>query len=400
MNCISESMLRAYHDGEVDANHAREVESHLANCSACANRLEEIVAAAAKVQAEIAGLDAGVAQRGTDPYVALARFKAQNEPAAAQQKSFSSLVFARRWRPAWVAGAVAAMLLLSLVFPAGRSLAQRFLATLRIEKVQPLAVDFSALDGNRPLGEMISKMLSDKVVVTADEKMQHVDSAEVASKLAGFPVKMLGTRADAPKFNVEGQHAFHLTIDRDRVQDILDQAGRPDLLLPAGIDGATVSVNIPRAIGLEYGDCTRQVRAEGAAPARTPQERHEWGQSGTAANSCVAIIEAPAPEVSVPADLNIQQLAEIGFQLARMNPTQARELAQTIDWKSTLVLPIPRMAGTYTQVQLAGAQGTLINAAGRRDPHYVLIWVKNGIIYGLIGQGDSSDAVALANSLN
>src|SRR2546430_12775362 len=62
-----------------------------------------------------------------------------------------------------------------------------------------------------------------------------------------------------------------------------------------------------------------------------------------------------------------------------MSATQARELCQTIDWKSTLVLPIPRFVGSYSPVEVNGAQGTLIKGSGRRGPDYVLIWVKNGI---------------------
>ncbi len=123
------------------------------------------------------------------------------------------------------------------------------------------------------------------------------------------------------------------------------------------------------------------------------------GRRKREANTCLELIEAPAPQVNVPDDLNIQQLAEIAFQLTRMSPTQARQLAQTIDWKTTLVLPIPRFAGSYSQVNVNGVQGTLINTSGRRGPGYALIWVKNGIIYGLIGHGEASDAVALANSL-
>ena len=92
----------------------------------------------------------------------------------------------RRWRPAWVTAIAAAIILCALAFPSGRSLAQRFLATLRIEKVQPVALDFSTFDGNRPLGELLSKMLSDKVVVTSDEKVQHVDSAKDASDAGGL----------------------------------------------------------------------------------------------------------------------------------------------------------------------------------------------------------------------
>jgi len=112
----------------------------------------------------------------------------------------------------------------------------------------------------------------------------------------------------------------------------------------------------------------------------------------------LALQEAPSPLVNLPSDLNIQQLAEIGFQLAGMSATQARELCQTIDWKSTLVLPIPRFVGSYSLVEVNGAQGTLIKDS--EGPGYVLIWVKDGIIYCLAGQGDSSKAVTLANSLD
>ena len=48
-------------------------------------------------------------------------------------------------------------------------------------------------------------------------------------------------------------------MDRERLQDVVDQAGRPDLLVPATIDGAMVSVNVPRSITLQYGDCEPHV---------------------------------------------------------------------------------------------------------------------------------------------
>ena len=50
-------------------------------------------------------------------------------------------------------------------------------------------------------------------------------------------------------------------------------------------------------------------------------------------------------------------------------------------------------------VKVNGAQGTLLNMAGRRGPTYALLWSKNGIVYSLTGFGDPSDAVSLANSL-
>ena len=388
MNCVSESVLRAYHDGELDRLERPEMAKHVATCAQCGNRLQEIVAASGRVQGHLLSLDASTSEMNVDPQTALSRFKARHG-AEEEHAPFIAALLARRWRPAWVCALAAVFVLCSVALPSGRSLAQRLLATLRIERVLPVRLDLSSLDGNRPLQQMLSQMISDKVVVTVDERPQHFATAADASQLAGFGVRLLGARADAPAFTVEGQHSFHMTIDRARLQEIFDQSGRPDLLLPATLEGSVVSVQIPRSVRLEYGNCGHGVGGEQDA-------QHEL----TGWSNCLALEEAPSPLVNLPADLNIQQFAEIGFQLAGMSATQARELCQTIDWKSTLVLPIPRFVGSHSLVEVNGAQGTLIKGSGRRGPDYVLIWVKNGIIYCLAGQGDSSKAVTLANSLD
>jgi Putative zinc-finger len=401
MICISENNLRAYHDAELSAVENAEIEAHLAGCAECTKRLSEIAATAARVEKQMVSLGASSAEMKIDAQAALSRFKAQQGARIETVPSKADLALqeahvrasGRRWRPLWIGAVAATILLCSLAFPFGRGLAQRFLGTLRVEKVQPVRLDFSALEGNRPLQEMLRQMISDKVVVTADEKTQPASSAADASQLAGFSAHVLGARTDTPKFIVGGQHAFHMTIDRTRLQDIFDQAGRADLLLPATLDGANVSVNVPRSIMVEYGDCPEGHPADAAQTGPAQAHSEAWA-------NCLALQEVPSPLVNMPSDLNLQQLAEIGFQLAGMSATQARSLGQTIDWKSTLVLPIPRFASSYSQVTVNGVQGTLIEGSGRRSPDYVLIWVKNGIIYGLVGHGDSSNAVALANSLN
>src|SRR5262249_44002595 len=117
------------------------------------------------------------------------------------------------------------------------------------------------------------------------------------------------------------------------------------------------------------------------------------------AANCLVLVEAPSPSVSVPSDLNIQQLAEIALQLGGMDATKAREFCQAVDWKSTLVLPIPPFADSYAVVNVNGAEATLVSHNDRRGSEYVLIWAKGGIIYALAGHGDSGEAVKLAASL-
>jgi hypothetical protein len=70
-----------------------------------------------------------------------------------------------------------------------------------------------------------------------------------------------------------------------------------------------------------------------------------------------------------------------------------------VDWKATLTLSVPRSLRSYEVVKVNGANGTLLSMAGRRGPGYALIWMNNGIAYSLVGFGDSSQAVGLADSL-
>jgi len=386
MICITDGTLRAYCDEELDEKKRLEVGKHLEGCPACRKRAGELGGVTAYVQEHLQALDVPADGLGVDSGVALARFKARHE--ASRAASLIARVFGKR-RPVWVAGIVTLLLAVFLTFPAARGLAQRLLETLRVEKVQPVSLDTSLLEGNRTVQQMIEKMVSDKVVVTMDEKEQPVGNVADANQLAGFKVLLLNGRTDSPQLTIEGQHAINMTVDRARLQDIFNQAGRPDLVLPPSVDGAMVAVQVPRAVRAQYGSCPQR---NGAAE-KDSREARDF-------NNCVVLLQGPSPIVSVPSDLNIEQLAEIGLQLAGMSSSQAKEFCHTINWKSTLVLPLPRYVQSYDVVDVNGVQGTLINHPGNRGPRYALIWVKNGMVYSLIGFGDSGEAVALADSLD
>lgn len=425
MKCLSEEMLRVYHDeqmasGALTGGERAEMERHIANCAECRARLAEISVRAARVQGRLHSLQAdasGAEVVAVDARAALARYQALHveeghAPMLAQESGHprkdhptemlpaaKARWFAPRWRLAWAAGAVAASVLVSLAFPSGRSLAQRLLSTLRVERVQPIRLDTSSFDENRTLQQMLSQLIADKVVVIKDEKPQKAATLEAASAAAGFSVRVPSEMAVVPNFTVMGQHALKMTMDRTRMQEILDESGRPDLLLPATIDGDTISVQMRRGVHVEYGDC--------------PQGAPHVAQGGEAGNSdtsqagggpqtftCTLLMEAPSPEVKVPENLNLQQLAEIGLQVAGMSAVQAREFCQTVDWKSTLVLPIPPFVRSYQTVAVDGVQGTLMTSLNRRGPQSVLIWVKDGIIYWFASPEGASETIALANSLN
>jgi hypothetical protein len=301
-------------------------------------------------------------------------------------------------RPIWIGVIAAALVAAILSTSAGRDLAQRWLSSLRMQKVQAVNVDLSPFvdpNANPALHQMVAQMISDKVEVTVNESDQPASDAAAASRLAGFPVQLLSARKDAPRLVVGGEHGLDMRVDRVRLQEIAKAAGHPEIVLPASLDGASFSVRIPHTVHIQYGTCPGRTTATNAIAGQVI----ETAPSATQYADCVRLSEGPSPIVNVPAGLDIAKLAAIGLQVAGMTPSQAEEFFQAVDWKSTLTLSVPRQLRSYEQVKVAGVRGTLLTLSGRRGPGYTLIWANHGIAYALTGFADSSRAVALADSL-
>jgi hypothetical protein len=325
------------------------------------------------------------------------RFQAQQASEDVSWRPGNALfaLFLRHPAPAWSAATITALVLILVSFAPARSVAQRVLAMLRVQKIAVVPIDLPVNPGPNTL-TTIRRLISDRIVVTLSPgKPQIVTSATQASQLAGFPVRVLHGRSDAPQFAVMGEQAFVMTLERARLQQIVDDLGRSDLQIPDSVDGKTLAVHIPKGVFARYGNCS--ARRPGENPAQGPPSF-----PAKKAPSCLVFAQIPSPIVSVPPDLNVSQLAELGLEAAGMSPQEAEAFCQTVDWTSTLVIPIPEQASNYEKEAVDGAEGTLIShtSSDGRFTHYTLIWVKKGVIYSIIGSGDPGNAIALANSLD
>jgi hypothetical protein len=305
-------------------------------------------------------------------------------------------IFAKR--PFWFAVVLVVLIGGTLITAPGRRVAGQWLGSLRVQKVQAVNLDFSPFvdaNANPALHQMVSQMISDKVEVSVNEANQAVADRSAASTAAGFLVQLIATRKDAPKLVVSGRHELKMTVDRSRLQEILKAAGHPEIVLPESLDGASFSVKIPRALHAQFGTCPGPITANKAIANQVIESAPAAGQYA----DCVRLTEGPSPVVDLPRSLDVQKLAEIGLEAAGMSEHQANQFFRAVDWKSTLTLSVPRQLRAYEEVKVAGVTGTLLTLAGRRGPGYTLIWHKAGMSYALTGFGDSSGAVALADSL-
>jgi hypothetical protein len=305
-------------------------------------------------------------------------------------------LFSKRFRTVWFSLGAVAMLIVAFSFAPVRTWAADFLGLFRVQQITVLPVDatrFSALNDDSTLGDQISQMFADSVKVTREPgDPLVVASAAEASQAAGFNVRLANDLGEPDQIVVESGAAFEMAIDRDLAQAILDDAGRGDLVLPASLDGAVITVDVPAGVSVGYGDCPDMAFVP--SPDVTPEPK--WDEP----KDCLILAQIPSPTVTTPPDVDLAQLAEIGLQFTGMTEDEARAFSQTVDWTSTLVVPIPRNGHSYEQVQVDGVTGNLIYRNPGSDwQRFTLLWVKDGVVYALTGYGDPQDGVALANSL-
>jgi hypothetical protein len=261
--------------------------------------------------------------------------------------------------------------------------------------VTVIPVDFTGLEqltGNDALGSQISELISNSTEITQKPgEPQEAADAQEASDLAGFTVRLPGDFTPS-RISVTGAAAFTLTVDREKAQALLDESGRSDLVLPESIDGAKISVEIPASVSAAYGTCP--------TPLADESKGDDSQIPGRLYPDCVILAQIPSPTVNAPADVDVAKLAQIGLEFTGMSADEAEAFTSNVDWTSTLVVPIPKNAATYEQVDVDGVTGTLIQRPADDAPQFALLWVKDGIVYAISGLGtNSQQAIDMANSL-
>ena len=405
MTCLNDGILRARLDDQLGGSELEAVNRHLAVCADCRSLFEGLSTETARTQGLLGSLASGESE--PSPAAAYGKFMAQFGTVPETKPSWINRLFAPRWRPVWGLAAVAVAIAVLLGVGPVRLLAQRVLAMLRVQKIAVVSIDPSTLmSGSEPDSrpyKLINQFFADNVVVTTDPgKPEVVPTVTNAAKLAGYPIRTIGSLGAPQRVEVNGETAFQMTVDRDRVEALLDEIGRSDIQIPEAANGALVAVHIPKIVFSMYGDCpVRHRSGDSNHQSRADElaERKMERMADTKNTNCTYLVQAPSPTVSVPPELNMSEIAEAALELVGMSQGEAHSFCQTVDWSSTLVVPVPRNSSSYENVSVDGVEGTLITETLPQGNRYSLLWIKNGVIHSLMGHGSSSDALTLAASL-
>jgi hypothetical protein len=213
-----------------------------------------------------------------------------------------------------------------------------------------------------------------------------VNGPEAAGADAGIVVRSpsaLPRGATFAEVAVAHPGSFRVTLDVSKMEALARAVGVDDAALPAEWDGAIVDVKAPPVVVMRY----------------------HRGQDD------FVLLQARSPEVNLPEGVDLARLGTLGLRMAGMSPEEARLFARTIDWRSTVLVPIPMEGGTFREVEIHGRKGLLVTSHqpskaaadggvhGGSRWHSVLLWAEGNEVFAVHGPGQGVEVLEMAQSI-
>jgi hypothetical protein len=292
-----------------------------------------------------------------------------------------------RLHPALVSALAVALVAASFTLPAVRVAAQSALDLFRVRSFAAVEIDQSRIDQIKKLqdehADDRSMMVFDKQDVIQDPgKPVEYPSADLAGSAAGLPGLLKPTSLPSgltfEKAAVTGPGQARLTLHADRLQHVLDALGITDVRVPGSLDGQSLTVRMPPHVLQMY----------------TSGKHH------------LSILEGTSPEVALPPGADLKQLGEIGLRVLGLDAAEAHRVAASMDWRSTLLVPVPSSAASFREVDVNGHKGLLIHMerprtseGGRGERGAMVMWTEGERVFAVQGDMSNEDVLEVATSL-
>jgi hypothetical protein len=301
-----------------------------------------------------------------------------------EERSMTLALPSQRWRIALSGLAVALVLMLALWSPHGRGTAAQILAQFRGERFAAVSLSSHQIANIEETLAELERLGSLSGIDTAPE-LRTVASVAEASRFVGFPViepdpassLPAGINATPTTVRVMPAHQIRFTFDLHQTRAYYQSIGRSDVTVPDRFHGASLVVNTPPAVLLEY--------RSGDTPVDTPFGfGMVVGQTGTVT-------------ASAEGGVTLEELREFLLGLPGLSPETARQLRAIDDWQTTLPVPIPVDHIHWQRATIAGSPGLLLN--DNTGLGSAAIWQRDGRIFGIAGAMKARELQHVAESL-
>lgn len=368
-----DDLLRALVDQELSKIQTDQIKEHLRRCPACSGRLLAVQSRAKVVNTSLdrlAPTERELPRATQSAYQQLSIVRKEISPTMFTKRSF------------WAALGVIAVLAVALSITPVRAWASSLLNLFRVQQITVISFDpQAAREGHDNLSgreDVIQQVFKDNLEIVEQGEVQTLSSAADAAQAAGFTPRLPVQDESAQYFVKPGMQA-NFTIDQPTLQALIEAAD-VDVQIPESMNGKVVNLEVPTSLVTIYGGCPV---GDGPDSLRT---------------GCTALIQMPSPSVNAPEGLDVPKMGEAMLQFLGYSADEASRLSARIDWTTTLILPIPQGEGiVYQDVTADGVPATFLTQEDKQD--YVLVWVKDGILYALQGTGSLDDAQAIVATL-
>jgi hypothetical protein len=294
-----------------------------------------------------------------------------DEPTARRRFPLGTLVAA--------AAAIAAVASFALS-PTVRASAQAFLDLFRVRQFTAVSFDPSRLERFKQPGED-----NPMVAFARTEKLEDPGPPRGFANL-GTATSTAGFFAATPSYVpagyatdsvwVTGHGAARITIDVKKLRDVLNTLDIRDVTVPDAYDGKSATVTMTPAV----------------------MQRFRRGDQR------VIVTEAASPEVQVPAGVDLERLGAIGLRILGVSEGDADRLARSIDWRSTMLVPVPADAGSFREVSVHGAKALMVTMVGetkdgRRRQGAIVLWTEGDRVHAVQGPLEREELMRMAESV-
>jgi len=288
----------------------------------------------------------------------------------------------RRFAPALAVAALAAALALAFTLEPVRAAARDFLDLFRVKRFAAVPIDPARLERLAKGGLDFKSLVADQVqVVVAPQPPEAVDSPEAGAVRAGITAQLpsvLPARTELAETKLSPAASFRVQVDTGKLEALALAAGADEIEIPAFWNGATIDVEVPPVLGVRY---TRKVEPADGRPAR---------------EDSFLLLQSAIPQVELPEGFDLATLGRLGLRLAGMSATDAESFSRAIDWRTTLLVPVPVQGGTFREVEVSGHKGLFVTfnppapadaSAPRPRAQGLVLWSTDDKVLAVQGPG-------------
>lgn len=363
--CMDTGTLRAYLDHECDPATQQAVAAHLEQCATCRAAATALAAQAVQIAALLPAAPV------PPPDLALRQMQAtiahDLEPDQVRTPTRRTSPMNRSFTPMRrIAAAAVAVLMLTglLLLPPVQALADQLLQIFRVQQVLFVPISDERIAELKNLEfEKDALFVSPPEVTNNPAEPAPVADAAAAAALAGYPVREPSSfpgDVSATEMAVTDRTEFAFQVDADGVRELLTVLNITDVTVPETLGASPITGSMrPTVLATYTGD-----------------------------EFSVTLAQGRSPELSLPDGVDLQQMGVVMLRVLGMEPNQAKALAATIDWSSTLLFPFPADIQNLQQVTVNGQPGLLVTAdreTARRGYH--LYWQDGDSFYTLHTEG-------------